>query len=464
MMAHMSSPAPPPGTLGKNTVNFLVSLVAALALTLLIREPAFTDSQNYVLFLLFFAIGLWLTEAVPPFAVGLFIMAYLVFALGNPNFNSAPEDIARYVNTFSSSIVWLMLGGFFIAEAMTKTKLDADLLRITMRLSGTTPRGILLGLMLTTMIGSMLMSNTATTAMVIASVMPLLASLGKGAPFAKALLVGIPIAASTGGMATIIGTPPNAIAAGALENAGIELDFLHWMYYGLPLAIALTMVSWLVLVGMFVKDNRPISLDFTAQDAGKDGTLKRQRTICLVIITVTLLLWITSSLHNVSVSAVSAIPIVFLTMTGILQGSDVRRLSWDTLLLVAGGLSLGVALQQSGLLTHYANRVVDLSVPDLVFVWVLAYVTMVFSNIMSHTATSTVLVPLGMTILAAQKAEIAIIIALSSSTALMLPVSSPPNAIAYATGLVELKDFRIGGLLLGLVGPAMIIVWVLLLT
>ena len=453
------------GTPGKNVVNFLISLAAALALTLLIREPAFTDSQTYVLFLLFFAIGLWLTEAVPPFAVGLFIMAYLVFALGNPNFNSAPEDIARYVNTFSSSIIWLMLGGFFIAEAMTKTKLDADLLRFTMRLSGTTPRGILLGLMLTTMTGSMLMSNTATTAMVIAAVMPLLAKLGKGAPLTTAVLVGIPIAASTGGMATIIGTPPNAIAAGALENAGIEVDFLHWMYYGLPVSIVLTAVSWLALVWMFVKDNRPLALDLAAEETRDDaGALRRQRAICLVVIAVTLLLWLTSSWHHVSVSAVSAIPIVFLTMTGILQGSDVRRLSWDTLLLVAGGLSLGVALQQSGLLAHYANRVAALPVPNLVFVWVLAYVTMAFSNIMSHTATSTVLIPLGLTMLAAEKTEIAVIIALSSSTALVLPVSSPPNAIAYATGLLELKDLRVGGLLLGLLGPALIILWVLLLT
>ena len=453
------------GTARRNTVYFLVSLAAAIALTLLVREPAFTDSQNYVLFLLFFAIGLWLTEAVPPFAVGLFIMAYLVFALGNPNFNSAPEDIAKYVNTFSSSIIWLMLGGFFIAEAMTKTKLDADLLRFTMRLSGTSPRGILLGLMLTTMTGSMLMSNTATTAMVIAAVMPLLTTLGRGSPLAKALLVGIPIAASTGGMATIIGTPPNAIAAGALENAGIELDFLHWMYYGIPLAIGLSIISWLVLVAMFVQDNRPVPLDIVpARTQVEDAALRTPRAICLAVITVTLLLWITSSLHGVSVSAISAIPIVFLTMTGILQGSDVRRLSWDTLLLVAGGLSLGVALQHSGLLTHYANRVTDLSVPDLAFVCVLAYVTMVFSNIMSHTATSTVLIPLGMTMLASQQTEIAVIIALSSSTALMLPVSSPPNAIAYATGLIELKDFRIGGLLLGLLGPALTIVWVLLVT
>ena len=160
------------GILGKNTAYFLLSLGVALALTFFIHEPSFSDSQNYVLFLLFFAMGLWITEAIPPFAVGLFIMAFLVFALGNPKFNSEPQNIAKYVNTFSSSVIWLLLGGFFLAEAMTKTNLDANLFKFTLKISGTKPRYILLGLMVTTMLVSMLMSNTATTAMVIAAFMP----------------------------------------------------------------------------------------------------------------------------------------------------------------------------------------------------------------------------------------------------------------------------------------------------
>ena len=102
--------------------SFLGSLLAALALTWLLKEPAFSASQLYVLFLLFFSIGLWVTEAIPPFAVALFIMAYLVYALGNPHLNSSPEAINRYVNTFSSNIIWLLLGGFFLATAMTKTQ------------------------------------------------------------------------------------------------------------------------------------------------------------------------------------------------------------------------------------------------------------------------------------------------------------------------------------------------------
>jgi sodium-dependent dicarboxylate transporter 2/3/5 len=458
-------PRSKPESLERNALWFLLSLGVALGLTLLVRETHFSDSQIYVLFLLFLAMGLWITEAIPPFAVGLLIIAFLVFALGNPRFNSEPQDIAKYANTFSSSVIWLMLGGFFLAEAMTKTRLDGDLFGFTLRVSGTRPRSILFGLMLTTMLASMLMSNTACTAMVIAAVMPLLTNLGRDNPLTKALLVGVPLAASMGGMGTLIGTPPNLIASGMLENAHVEIDFVTWMYYGVPLAVVLTAMSWLILVLFFVRDNTPVSLDFLEADE-KEVTpdFKRQRFIAIIVVSVTLLMWMTSELHGVRVAAVSAIPIVLLTMTRVIQGGDVRKLPWDTLLLVAGGLSLGMALQETGLLKHYAHMIAGMSVSRIALLAIFAFATMAFSNIMSHTATSTVLIPLGMALLPSTQLEMALIIALASSTALMLPVSTPPNAIAYATGLLDQKDLRVGGIFIGLLGPVLIILWVLTLT
>jgi sodium-dependent dicarboxylate transporter 2/3/5 len=357
-----------------------------------------------------------------------------------------------------------MLGGFFLASALSKTGLDADLFKFTLKISGSTPKRILMGLMCMTMLASMLMSNTAITAMVLAAIMPLLKDLGKNSSLTKALLIGVPIAATTGGLSTIIGTPANAIAAGALENAGIEMDFLHWMFYGIPLAIFLTAVSCFVLIKMLIKENSPISLEFleptNSESVAKD--LKNKRRIVLIIVIITVLLWMTSSLHNLSVSAVAAIPIVFLTMTGVLGGKDVNSLPWDALFLVAGGLSLGLALQDTGLLNHYAQKIVAMKINYIVFLCLLAYASMIFANVMSHTATSSVMIPLGMAMLPQFKTEVALIIGLASSTALFLPVSTPANAIAYSTGLMELKDFRVGGILIGLLGPAAIIVWVLL--
>jgi sodium-dependent dicarboxylate transporter 2/3/5 len=251
--------------------------------------------RNTILFVVCLAAGLLLT---------LFVQEPLVFTLGNPRFNAEPQNIARYVNTFSSSVIWLMLGGFFLTTAMTKTKLDSDLFQLTLRLSGTTPRRLLLGLMLTTMIASNLMSNTATTAMVIAAVMPMIASLGRESSFSKALLVGIPLAASTGGMGTIIGTPPNLVAAGALENAGLQVDFLSWMQYGVPLAVFLTLLGYLVLVRIFLKDDKPLDLGFLQKEEGSPGVTRGQKAIVIVIVLATLTLSMTSSLHNLSVAAV----------------------------------------------------------------------------------------------------------------------------------------------------------------
>jgi len=447
---------------GKNVFYFLLSLVISLVLTYLLRAPGFSDSQDYVMFLLFFSVGLWLTEAIPPFAVALFIMAFLVFSLGNPRFNSQPQHVSKYVQTFSSSIIWLMLGGFFLAESMTKTGLDADLFKFSIRLSGNKPKNILLGLMLTTMVASMILSNTATTAMVIASITPLLNYLGKKS-FSKALLAGIPLAASVGGMGTIIGSPTNAIAVGALENAGITVSFLRWMLIGVPLALLLTLAGWWLLSKKYITDNEPVVTDFLVETNEQNtGDLKRQRQIVLIVFIVTVLLWLTSSVHNLSVSAVAAIPIVFLTMTGILKAADMRKLPWDTLMLVAGGLSLGLSLQETGMLEYFASAITETGFTKIAMFFAFGFGTMIFSNVMSNTATSTILIPLGIYLMPHEAAEVAVIIGLAASTALLLPVSTPPNAIAYSTGLMEQKDFLRSGLMIGLLGPVLIVLFVLI--
>lgn len=450
-------------TQNKSILYFLLSFIVALGLTFLLKEPSFSTTQIYVLFILFFAMGLWFTEAVPPFAVSILIIAYLVFMLGNKDLNPNPEKIDRYVTTFSSSVIWLMLGGFFLAAAMTKTKLDEALFRATLKISGTSPRKLLIGLMTTTMIASMLMSNTAATAMVVASIMPLLNTLGNKSGVTKALLLGVPIAASTGGMGTIIGSPPNLIAVGALENIGIEVSFLDWMIYGLPIAVALTAISCIVLIKLFIKDNTPISVEFLEHEkVEKTKQEKIQRLIVIVVIIVTVLLWLTTTIHGIKVGAVSAVPLVFLTLTGVLRNKDVQGLPWDTLLLVAGGLSLGMALQNSGLLEHYAQQMRSVKVHYITLMFILAFMTMAFANIMSHTATSTVLIPLGIAILIGFETQISIIIGLAASTALLLPVSTPPNAIAYSTGFLKISDFRVGGILVGILGPLLAVLWLLL--
>ncbi len=440
---------------------FFGSMIAALLLTWLLKEPAFTASQLYVLFLLFFSIGLWLTEAIPAFAVALFLMAFLVFALGSPYFNPVPEKIDRYVNTFSGRVIWLLLGGFFLAAAMTKTKLDVQLLKLTLKISGTKPRNIVIAFMFTAMVFSMVMSATATTAMMVAALMPLLTTSKSG--LSKALLLGISISATIGGMGTIIGTSPNAIAVGLLGDNGIRVDFLSWMVYGVPLAVALTAISCVVLLWIFVKDPSPVNLQVleNKKSQTQNGSAI-QRLIVLIVIIVTILLWLTTPLHGISVAAIAAIPIVVLTLTGIITADDLKSLSWDTLFLVAGGLSLGEALESTGILEHYAGQIGSMKMGSTAIMFVLVYAAMLFANIMSNAGTCTVLIPLGFVLLPGMEKQVALAIAFASSTAIFLPVAAPSNSIVYSTGLLEQKDFRIGGIIVGILGPLLAVIWVLM--
>ena len=201
-------------------------------------------SQQAVLFLFLLAVGLWITEAVPAFAVGLLIMGYLVFALGTDLVLDEAWDVRPYLNTWSSPVIWLMLGGFFMAEGLSRTGLDRRLFALAIRPAGTRPERVLLAVMLTSGIASMFISNTSTTVLMIGAVLPLVRQLGREEPFSRALIVAIPLAASVGGMGTIIGSPPNAIAAGAAAEHGRTLDFIDWMALGAPAAIVLILAAW----------------------------------------------------------------------------------------------------------------------------------------------------------------------------------------------------------------------------
>lgn len=441
---------------------FLGSLVISLALTFLLKEPSFTDSQVYVLFLLFFSVLLWTTEAIPPFAVSLFILAYLVYTFGNPRLNSAPEKIDRYVNTFSSSVIWLLLGGFFIAAAMQKTGLDRKLLALTLKLSGNEPQKILAAVMFTTWVAAMLMSDSATTSMVVAAMTPLLTALGKSG-ISKALLLGVAIAAAVGGMGTIIANVTNATAVGLLEEEGIKISFLNWMLYGIPVSFVLTAISFYALSRAFIKKAGPVSIDFLKVDQMRSKTEPTgQRTIVLIVIIVTVLFWVTSSINRIPVATISAIPIVLLTVTGILKAGDIRSLPWDTLFLIAGGLSLGEALQSTGLLDHYAGYLKNINIHPVFFLLIFAYTAMMFANVSSGLACIMLLIPLGMNILPDYKAQVGISVGLSVTTTVLLPISIPPNVIVYGTGLLDQKDFRLGGIIVGLLGPLLAVLWSLL--
>lgn len=439
---------------------FLLSFLFSFGVTYLVKEDSFSDSATYTLFILLFSICLWITEAIPPFAVGMLIIGFQVYFLGSSYLNSAPETVGKYLNTWSSPIIWLMLGGFFIAEALRKTALDKQIFKIATSIFGSKPQYVLLGLMLTTAISSMIMSNTATTAMMIAAVMPYLNTLKEEDTLNKAILLGIPTAASIGGMGTIIGTPPNAITIGSLAQNNIQIDFLQWMFYGFPVSLGLLLLFWFILSKKFIKNTNNLNLDIS-----EETTKNRfERNFVLITLFITLSMWMTSPLHKIPTAAIAGLPIIMLTLVGIITHESIKKLPWDTLILVAGGLSLGLAISDSGLADFFIQKIDMKGQQPILVYFVFSFLTIILSNIMSNTATTTILLPIAVLILPEHFKELALIIGLSASNALLLPVSTPPNAIAFSTGKIQQSDFQLGGIIIGLISPFAIIGWVLLLS
>lgn len=455
-------------TRNRHVIFSFFSLLVASVLTMLLSDASFTDTQNYVLFLLFFAIGLWVTEAIPPFSVSILIVGCLVLIMGQ----SEAYDAIQYLQTWSDSVMWLFLGGFFLAEAMKKTQLDVLLMKAVMPKFGQRPIYVLWGLMLLTAVLSMLMSNTATTAMMIAAITPLFTTLDKKSNLGRALLLGIPAAASVGGMGTIIGSAPNAIAVGALEKMGYSISFLDWMIIGMPLALLLLVIFWWVLIFKYkVHQEQLLDLSFLRETKAEALTSKERlhRIIVLVILAITLFCWLTSKWIGIPVAAASGIPIVGLTMLGVLNGKDVRELPWDTLMLVAGGLALGLAIEEQRIAAHFVEQISHIQVTYLCLLAIFAFMTMLLANFMSHTAATTILIPMGVSLLSmvngadVNPVVLPLVIGLSASCALFLPVSTPPNAIAFSTGLIQQSEFRLGGVVIGILGPILSILWVLIL-
>lgn len=156
-----------------NTSTFTGNFIIALAISYFFSSLGFGNDVNYVFFITILAIGLWITEAIPPFAVGIFIIAMLVFGFGSDYIISESSPIDKYVSTWTSNVIWLLLGGFFLAKGMSIVELDRALFKFTINRFGNKPEKLLLGLMFTTAFASMVMSNTATTAMMISSIVPL---------------------------------------------------------------------------------------------------------------------------------------------------------------------------------------------------------------------------------------------------------------------------------------------------
>lgn len=446
-----------------NTSTFLGNFVIALIITSFFSQLEYEVEVNYVFFITVLAIGLWVTEALPPFAVGIFIIAMMLVGFSTDYVFEKSASPELFLDTWTSNVIWLLLGGFFLAEGMSMVELDRQLFRFTVKKFGSKPERLLLGLMMMTALASMVMSNTATTAMMVSSIIPLVHLLGKASPYSKALLTAIPASASVGGIGTIIGSTPNAIAVGALQEKGISLTFIEWMAVGFPTGLFLVWLFWKFLCKRYDFSEVVLDLGKLPKRDGKVDPAKRYAVIFTLLITVGM--WLTEPFHGIPVAATSAIPIVLLTMTQVIHADQVRTLPWDTLMLVAGGLALGIGLVDVGLADIVMERVNSLPIHIVGVVIIFCIIAVLVSNVMSNTAAAAILVPLGASLPGSYGIAVPVMVAISCSCALLLPVSTPSNAISYSTGLVDQKDFRLGGLFFIFLGPVLafltVMIWVL---
>ena len=359
---------------------------------------------------------------------------------------------------FADPIIMLFIGGFILAIAASKTGLDLYLARVMLKPFGKNPKFVLLGFLMVTGIFSMFLSNTATAAMMLTFLGPVLKSLPADGKGKTALALAIPIAANIGGMGTPIGTPPNAIALKYMSEIGINVGFGQWMAFMIPFTLLLLFIAWFMLIKLFPFKAKTIELNI-------EGELKKDWRSIVVYITFicTVLLWVLDKATGVNANVVAMLPVGVCAIIGVLTKRDLEEISWSVLWMVAGGFALGVALSETGLAQTLINAIPFGDWPAVVMVVGSGLICYVMANFISHTATANLLVP----ILAAVGASAAVVtnlaplggvstlligVAIGSSLGMVLPISTPPNAIAASTGMIEQKDMIKTGLIMGVIG------------
>lgn len=433
-------------------IGTIIVLIASLFVTIPGLDPVGT--RMFGIFIA--AILLWVTEAVPLAATAVLIIFLEVLLISNQAILPVTEDAPKATTFFgalSNPVIILFLGGFMLADGAAKYKLDRALSAVLLRPFLGNPRMTVMGIMLITAVMSMFMSNTATTATMFAIMMPVIAALPEGRARAG-IALSIPVAANVGGMGTPVGTPPNAIAIGALESAGIHVSFAQWMGAALPMTLITLLVSWLFIAWRYVPADEKFDINTTATFA-KD----RNAIIFYTVAAATILLWMTESFHGVSSNTVGFLPVVALMVTGVMTGDDVKKLDWPVLWLVSGGIALGKGVGETKLDKFLLGSVSWEAIPGALLLLVLALVGFGVSNVISHSASANLLIPMGIglaTAVATSEAQIAVVLALGCSLGMILPISTPPNAIAYATGTTPTKEMAITGVVVGVTGVALL--------
>lgn len=463
----------------KFNVKYCVLLPIVLLVTLFLwcvptsffGIDALTVVQQRVIALFVFAALMWMFEIIPNWATSVLIIVVALLTVSdkglgffcNPEFGQL-VSYKKIMSSFADPVVMLFLGGFVLAIMAERFGLDVTLAKSLLSVFGTKPKMVLLGFLTIISVFSMFMSNTATAAMMLAFLAPVLHKLPSDDRGKIGLALSIPIAANLGGIGTPIGTPPNATAKGYLEQAGIDVSFMDWCVHMIPYVIIMIILAWVLLLVFFPFKTQKLVLEIPANDKKKDWKSK----LVWATFIITILLWATEQLHHISSNVVALIPLAVFTATGLFGKEEIKEINWSVLWLVAGGFALGYLLQDTGLAKVLITAIPFGSMSVILVLVVAGFVCYFLSNFISNSATAALLIPILIVVAegmadpaAANNAAFVamggtqamiIFIAVCASIAMLFPISTPPNAIAASTGLVETKDMAKVGIIIGVVG------------
>ncbi|MDG1044061.1 MAG: DASS family sodium-coupled anion symporter [Flavobacteriaceae bacterium] len=448
-------------------------------LILLWPQPLLSTQGDAVIAVALWMVTWWLTEAVSISVTAL--LPLLLF----PLLDIMP--IAEVGNNYGSPIIFLFFGGFVMALALEKVNLHRRIALNIIRITGTTPNKVVLGFMIATASLSMWISNTATAVVMLPIAMSVIKLLiddvdgftKKDRNFAVSVLLGIAFSANTGGIATVIGTPPNSILIGLLENEyQIEISFLKWMVFALPFSIIMIGLSYITLVHLIFPSkglNFSASNEVIQEELRKLGPTRSKEKMVLGIFAVTVSLWIFRTLINsvfpslglsdtmISMfAAISLFAVPFNLKKGdfILDWKDTEKLAWGILILFGGGLALAKGMSVSGIVDQVSQSIAAGNFSITATASLLILLMLFMTELMSNVALVAVLAPVvaGIAIgLGIPMVYLLIPVTMASSCAFMLPMATPPNAIVFASGFIEVKDMVKAGILLNLVAVLILI-------
>lgn len=436
----------------KKIVTFLLCL--ALAFAVYFFAPDSMPELARRCAALFVLAGLlWAFEVFALHAVSLTLVVLQILLLAEEG-GFAPEGGIAYqefLKPFASPVIMLFLGGFLLSRAMTKHGVAQILFSKILKPFTSSPSLFLGSLIGITAFFSLWISNTATAAMMLAILLPVLKKMPQDR-FHTALILAVPFGATIGGIGTPIGTPPNAIAIAALREMGHTLTFTGWMMAAVPLMLILLGLVWIVLKLLFPVENK-----FQMKLEGPETALSREGKWTSAITLATVFLWLTRPWHGLDESVPALIAAAALTALKLLDRKDIDSIEWDILVLMWGGLSLSQGMTLTGL-ADWFGALNWAQIPPSGRTALIAGMTLALSTFMNNTAAASLLIPLAIAAGGADHSiHAAFLTALAASLALALPISTAPNAMAFASGKLNAADMLKAGSLVSVLGLLIIL-------